>query len=126
MSNNLQFGLKELIAIGIGGMIGGGIFSVMGLAVEITGNATPIAFLLAGLLALVMGYSYVKLSVAFHSDGASFTYLEHAFPKHKFIGSITGWAVIIGYIGTMALYAFTFGAYGSELFGFNNELVRKI
>jgi amino acid transporter len=68
-----KFGLKELIAIGVGGMIGGGIFSVMGLAVGITGNATPIAFLLAGLLALVMGYSYVKLAVSFHSDGASFT-----------------------------------------------------
>ena len=50
-------------------MIGGGIFSVLGLAVDITGNATPIAFLLGGLLALVMGYFYVKLAVAFHSDG---------------------------------------------------------
>ncbi len=126
MSQKLELGLKELIAIGVGGMIGGGIFSVMGLAVGITGNATPIAFLLGGLLALVMGYSYVKLAVAFHSDGASFTYLEHAFPKHKFIGSITGWAVIIGYIGTMALYAFTFGAYGAELLGETSESVRQM
>jgi amino acid transporter len=121
-----KFGLKELIAIGVGGMIGGGIFSVMGLAVGITGNATPIAFLLAGLLALVMGYSYVKLAVSFHSDGASFTYLEYAFPEHKFIGAITGWMVIIGYIGTLALYAFTFGAYGAELLGASDGIVRQI
>ncbi len=126
MEQKLELGLKELIAIGVGGMIGGGIFSVMGLAVGITGNATPIAFLLGGLLALIMGYSYVKLAVAFHSDGASFTYLEHAFPNHKFIGSITGWVVIIGYIGTMALYAFTFGAYGSELLGETNTTIRQI
>ena len=126
MSQKLDFGLKELIAIGVGGMIGGGIFSVMGLAVGVTGNATPVAFLLGGLLALIMGYSYVKLAVAFHSDGASFTYLEYAFPKHKFIGSITGWAVIIGYIGTMALYAFTFGAYGAELLGETNGTVRQM
>ncbi|RLA69355.1 MAG: amino acid permease [Epsilonproteobacteria bacterium] len=121
-----KLGLKELIAIGVGGMIGGGIFSVMGLAVGITGNATPIAFLLGGLLALIMGYSYVKLAVAFHSDGASFTYLEVAFPHHKFIGTITGWTVIIGYIGTLALYAFTFGAYGAELLGTPDGIVRQM
>ncbi|MEE8587810.1 MAG: APC family permease [Sulfurimonadaceae bacterium] len=126
MSETPKFGLKELIAIGVGGMIGGGIFSVMGLAVGITGNATPIAFLLGGVLALIMGYSYAKLAVAFHSDGASFTYLEYAFPQHKFIGVITGWTVIIGYIGTLALYAFTFGAYGAELLGESDGMVRQI
>ena len=126
MPPKLELGLKELIAIGVGGMIGGGIFSVMGLAVGITGNATPIAFLLGGVLALIMGYSYVKLAVAYHSDGASFTYLEYAFPKHKVIGAITGWTVILGYIGVMALYAFTFGAYGAELFGSNSEIVRRM
>lgn len=110
-------GLKELLAIGIGAMIGGGIFSVMGLAVTITGNSTPIAFALGGILALVAGYSYIKLALAYRDDGASFTYLEKAFPTHPFIASITGWTVILGYIGTMALYAFTFGAYGSELLG---------
>ena len=126
MPQKLQLGLKELIAIGVGGMIGGGIFSVMGLAVGITGNATPIAFALGGLLALVMGYSYVKLALAFHSDGASFTYLEHAFPQYKFIGATMGWTVIIGYIGTMALYAFTFGAYGAELLGETGGTLRQI
>jgi amino acid transporter len=98
----------------------------MGLAVGITGNAAPFAFLLGGLLALVMGYSYVKLAVAFHTDGASFTYLEQAFPKQKFIGAITGWIVIVGYIGTLALYAFTFGAYGAELLGESDGIVRQM
>lgn len=122
-----KLGLRELIAIGVGGMIGGGIFSVMGLAVGITGNATPIAFLLGGLLALIMGYSYVKLAIAFHNDGASFTYLEQAFPQHKFISAVTGgWIVIVGYIGTLALYAFTFGAYGAELLGEPNSIVRQM
>ena len=44
MSKKSMLGLKELIAIGVGGMIGGGIFSVLGMAVEISGNAAPIAF----------------------------------------------------------------------------------
>ena len=112
-----QLGLRELIAMGVGGMIGGGIFSVMGLAAGITGHATPVAFALGGLLALIGGYSYVRLALTFVSDGASFTYLEHAFPQQPAIAAITGWTVVVGYIGTLALYAFTFGAYGSELLG---------
>ncbi|NIA27041.1 MAG: amino acid permease [Desulfobulbaceae bacterium] len=112
-----RLGLRELIAMGVGGMIGGGIFSVMGLAAGVTGHATPVAFALGGLLALIGGYSYVRLSLTFVSDGASFTYLEHAFPRYPAIAAITGWTVVVGYIGTLALYAFTFGAYGSELMG---------
>ncbi len=117
ITRKAQLGLRELIAMGVGGMIGGGIFSVMGIAAGVTGHATPIAFALGGLLALIGGYSYVRLALTFVSDGASFTYLEHAFPRHPAIAAITGWTVVIGYIGTLALYAFTFGAYGSELMG---------
>ena len=122
-----QLGLKELIAIGVGGMIGGGIFSVMGLAVSISGHAAPLAFLLGGIIALIAGYSYIRLALTYRNDGASFTYLEKAFPDHLSISGITGWTVVVGYIGTMALYAFTFGAYGAALFGeANNPLLRQI
>ncbi len=112
-----KLGLSELIAIGVGGMIGGGIFSVMGLAVEISGLLAPVAFALGGALALLAGYSYIRLANSFHSDGASFTYLEFAFPRHPAIGAYVGWVVVVGYVGTLALYAFTFGAYAAELMG---------
>jgi amino acid transporter len=112
-----KLGLIELVAMGVGGMIGGGIFSVMGLAAGITGRATPLAFALGGALAMLAGYSYIRLALAYRSDGASFTYMERAFPRFPIIGIITGWTVVTGYIGTLALYAFTFGAYGSELAG---------
>ncbi len=127
MTRQSSLGLKELVAIGVGGMVGGGIFSVMGLAVGITGNATPIAFLLGGLLALIAGYSYIKLALTFREDGASFTYLSRAFPSRPLVAVVTGWTVIIGYVGTLALYAFTFGAYGAELMGSSGStMVRHI
>ena len=109
--------LPELLAIGVGGMIGGGIFSVLGIAVGISGHAAPLAFLLGGLIALSAGYSYVKLALTFRSDGASFTYLERAFPNQLHVAGLMGWTVIVGYVGTLALYAFTFGAYGADLLG---------
>jgi len=110
-----ELGLKELIAMGVGGMIGGGIFSVLGLAVDISGHAAPIAFALGGMVAFLAGYSYIKLALTYRNDGASFTYLEMAFPGQPNIAGIVGWTVIVGYIGTLALYAFTFGAYGADL-----------
>ncbi len=120
-----KLGLIELIAMGVGGMIGGGIFSVLGLAVGITGHAAPFSFLLGALIALAAGYSYIRLALSFRDDGASYTYLARAFPRQPAIASLAGWTVITGYVGTLALYAFTFGAYGADLLGqANNNLLR--
>lgn len=109
-------GLKELIAMGVGGMVGGGIFSVLGLSVSLAGHAAPIAFALGGIIALLTGVSYSRLGLAFRSDGGSFTYLEHAF-RHPNIAGLGGWLLLAGYIGTLALYAYTFGVYGAAMLG---------
>ncbi len=53
-----------MVAIGIGGMVGGGIFAVLGLASQLAHGGTPVAFLLAGVVTLLTTYSYAKLSVA--------------------------------------------------------------
>lgn len=111
-----KLGLKELVAMGVGGMVGGGIFSVLGLSMALAGHAAPIAFGVGGLIALLTGFSYAHLGLSFQSDGGSFTYLEHAF-KHKNISGLGGWLLLTGYIGTLALYAYTFGAYGTAMFG---------
>jgi amino acid transporter len=49
---NKKIGLKDAISIGIGGMVGGGIFAVLGLAVSLAKGGTPVAFCFAGLIAL--------------------------------------------------------------------------
>ncbi len=108
--------LKAIVAMGIGGMVGGGIFSVLGLAMGISGHAAPIVFAIGGVIALFTGRSYAKLGQTFHSAGGSFTYLEHAFTHHNVAG-IAGWLLLGGYVGTLALYAYTFGAYGSAMLG---------
>ena len=108
--------LRQMIAMGVGGMVGGGIFSVLGLAIAQAGHAAPIAFVLGGVIALLTGYSYAKLGIIFHSDGGSFTYLEKAFKPH-YVAGIGGWLLLAGYIGTLALYAFTFGVYGAAMLG---------
>ncbi len=107
--------------MGVGGMVGGGIFSVLGLSIALAGHAAPLAFALGGILALITGWSYAKLGLCFRSDGGSFTYLEHAF-RHPNIAGLGGWLLIAGYIGTLSLYAYTFGAYGAALLGHHEHL----
>jgi len=113
--------LKEVIAMGVGGMVGGGIFSVLGLAIAQAGHAAPVAFVLGGIVALLTGISYARLGVAFRSAGGSFTYLEHAF-KHPNISGMGGWLLLVGYIGTMALYSYTFGVYGTAMLGGSGQV----
>ncbi len=111
-----KLGLRELVAMGVGGMVGGGIFSVLGLSAGLAGHAAPVAFAIGGAIAMITGWSYIRLGLAYHSDGGSFTYLEHAF-SHPNIAGIGGWLLVAGYVGTLGLYAFTFGAYGSAILG---------
>ena len=111
-----QLSLAELVALGVGGMVGGGIFSVLGLSALVSGHAAPLAFAFGGIIALLTGYSYTRLGLHFRSDGGSFTYLEKAF-KQRNIAGMGGWLLLVGYIGTMGLYAYTFGVYGSAMLG---------
>ena len=55
-----KMGLWAVVAIGVGGMVGGGIFAVLGLAVQLAHGGTPVAFALAGMVALLTAYSYAK------------------------------------------------------------------
>ena len=112
---NKKIGLKAAMAIGIGGMVGGGIFAVLGLAVSLAKGGTPIAFLLAGILALITSYSYVKLSLAFPDRGGTVKFVNQGFGKSVFSGSINN-LLWLSYIIMLSLYASAFGSYAQNLF----------
>ncbi len=111
---NDEIGLGEAISIGIGGMVGGGIFAVLGLAVSLARGGTPLAFLFAGIIAFLTAYSYAKLSVAFPSSGGTVNYVNKAFGKNIFSGG-TNNLLWISYIVMLSLYAAAFGSYGANL-----------
>lgn len=114
MEKNL--GLKEVLAMGVGGVVGGGIFAVLGVAANISGNAAFISYFLSGLIALASGYSYVKMTEHLKEDGGSFTFIEH-YVSNKNIAGMVGWILIVGYIGTMAMYAYAFGSFAANIIG---------
>ena len=124
---NKELGLGELIAIALGGMVGGGIFSILGIATENIGNATPIAILIGGVLALFAAYSYVKLALLYKDEGATYSFFKKSFPNSKLALSIIGWLIVFGYISTLALYAFTFASYFcSQIEFLDNPIWQKI
>ena len=125
MAKNL--GLKELIAIAIGGMVGGGIFTILGISVSMVGFLAPFAIALGGIVALFAAYSYVKLGVYYKDEGATYAFFKRTFPKSHLAASVIGWYTIFGYISTLALYAYTFSSYGISGSEFaNNEIFRKV
>ncbi len=107
-----QLGYWEVVAIGIGGMVGGGIFAVLGLAVQLAHGGTPVAFAIAGLVALITAYAYTKLSVAFPSQGGTVTFLDRAFGSGLATGSLNV-LLWLSYVVMLSLYAFAFGSYGA-------------
>ena len=109
-----KLSLAEAIAIGVGGMVGGGIFSVLGLSASIAGHASFVSFLLGGVIALLTGISYSVLGLRYRSEGGSFTYLRKGFSNQN-VAAIGGWLLVVGYLGTLSLYAYTFGAYGASM-----------
>ena len=109
-----KISLKDAISIGIGGMVGGGIFAVLGLAVSLSKGGTPVAFLFAGIIALLTAYAYAKLSKTYPESGGTVNFVHQQFGDGIFGGSINN-LLWISYIVMLALYASAFGSYAAEL-----------
>ena len=90
--------------MGVCGLIGGGIFVVLGVAAKIAGNAAFLAYLIAG-------GSQWRRATRMHGSQptsmkrGSFTFIEH-YTGNENVAGLVGWTLIVGYVGTMAMYAF--------------------
>jgi len=102
------------VSIGIGGMVGGGIFAVLGLSVQIARGGAPVAFLVAGLVALLTARSYALLSKSYPSKGGTVTFVNQAFGTGLFPGGINV-LLWLSYIVMLSLYSQAFGSYAASL-----------
>ncbi len=129
MTNNRgkkSLGLKELVAIAVGGMVGGGIFTILGISVSLIGFLTPVAIIIGGIVAGLAAYSYVKLGLYYRDEGATYAFVKRTYPTLKYPSALIGWLVIFGYISTLAIYAYTFSSYAISGEDFaNNVWIRK-
>ncbi|AKG91470.1 Amino acid transporter [Geoglobus ahangari] len=114
MAKRERISFWEAFSIGVGGMIGGGIFAVLGLSIELSKGAAPVAFLLAGLVALTTAYSYARLSVRYPSEGGTIEYLVRAYGSSVLSGGLNV-LLLASYIVMIALYAYAFGSYAASV-----------
>ncbi len=111
-----KLGFWELFSIGVGGMIGGGIFAVLGLSLQLSDGAAFLAFLLAGLIALLTSYSYAKLTRRFPSEGGTIEFIVQAYGDNVISGGLNI-MLLAAYIVMIALYSHAFGSYGASVLG---------
>lgn len=115
-------GLWSATSIGVGAMIGAGMFALIGIAADIAGRFAYLSFAFAGIVALLTTYSVSKLAVTYPSKGGRVEYLNRAFGRGLFSGSLNT-IMWVGYIIVTSLYARAFGEYSLALLGSENELL---
>jgi len=112
MSKRKAFGLWSAIFLGMGSMVGAGIFIVIGQAGAMAGNLVWLSFILGALIALLSGYSLAKLAIRYPSRGGITEYLVQSFGENIFSGSVS----ILFYFAQLvaiAAVAKSFGTYAS-------------
>ncbi|MCK9279354.1 MAG: amino acid permease [Melioribacteraceae bacterium] len=104
-----EMGLMDATLIGVGAMIGAGIFVLTGIAAGVAGPALIITFTLNGLVALMTAFSYAELGSCFHDAGGGYLWVKEGLPKWN--GFISGWMSWFAHAVACSLYALGFGAY---------------
>jgi amino acid transporter len=111
-----SIGLWEAVAMAVGTMIGASIFSIFGVGAELAKNDLPIAFLLSGVYALIVAYSYAKLAPCIISNAGPIAFILKGIGDNIFTGmlSVLMW---LTYVVSVALFAKGFAGYALPLFG---------
>ncbi|WP_457750042.1 APC family permease [Sulfurimonas sp.] len=112
MENKKAFGLWSAVFLGIGSMVGAGIFIVIGQAGAMAGNIVWLSFVFGGMIALLSGYSLAKLAVRYQSRGGIVEYLVQGFGENIFSGSM-GVMFYFSQLIAVAAVAKSFGTYSA-------------
>jgi len=113
-------GLFETTIIGVGVIIGAGIYVLIGKATGMTGPSVWISFVIAAILAALTGLSYAELSSMFPKDSSEYLYVKKAF-KWESLAFLTGWICII--TGAIAAAAVSLGFAGYFNYVFNTPII---
>ena len=120
-----SLGIRQAAFIGVGSMVGAGIFSLLGAAGAVAGAAVWISFLLAGLVAGLQGYSFAKFGGRFPSAGGLLEYVRRGYGDGHTTG-ITAWLVLATNAIVTAMVAISFGSYASSALTDSNATWIKI
>ncbi|GAA1950476.1 amino acid permease [Amycolatopsis minnesotensis] len=110
-------GLRQLTAIGVGGIIGAGIFSLAGaVANKTAGPAVLISFLIAGIASAAAAFSYAEFAGLIPRAGSAYTYGYAVLGE--IVGWFIGWDLLLEYTAIVAVVAIGISGYFNDLLGF--------
>jgi APA family basic amino acid/polyamine antiporter len=112
-SPEANLGLLDATMIGMGAMIGAGIFVLTGLAAEIAGPAAILVFALNGIVTAFTGLSYAELAASIPKSGGGYAFVREIFADLP--SFIMGWMLWFAYMIAGALYALGFAPNFVEL-----------
>jgi amino acid transporter len=112
----------SVAAMGIGSMVGAGIFALLGQAALVAGANTYLAFLIGGGIALLSGYSFSKLAARYPKAGGVTEYFDEGFGKGALAGTFS-LIYLITLIVSVAMVAKAFGAYAAGLCGASSDRI---
>jgi amino acid transporter/nucleotide-binding universal stress UspA family protein len=104
-----EMSLLDVTLIGVGAMIGAGIFVLTGIAAGVAGPALILAFALNGFVALLTAMSYAELGSCYHDAGGGYLWVKEGLPRWN--GFLSGWMSWFAHAVACSLYALGFGAY---------------
>jgi amino acid transporter len=107
--------LRGAVFLGVGAMVGAGIFALLGEAGAVAGAAVWISFLIAGLISMALGYAFVKLGVRYPSSGGLITYLIKGFGNGRLVGVASWLGYVTAIVVVGAMVAESFGDYAARL-----------
>jgi amino acid transporter len=119
------FSVRQAAFIGISAMVGAGIFSLLGTAGEVAGAAVWVSFLLAAIVAILIGYSFAKFGARYPSAGGVMEYIQRGFGDGHFTG-ILGWLLLATNAVITGMVAVSFGSYASAAVAGGHEPWIKI
>ena len=107
--------VRQAAFIGVGAMVGAGIFSLLGAAGEVAGAAVWLSFVIAGAIAMLQGYSFAKFGATYPSAGGMLEYVARGFGLGH-VSAVTAWLVYSANAIVTAMVAVSFGSYASSMF----------
>ncbi|HZY25100.1 MAG TPA: amino acid permease [Bacteroidales bacterium] len=109
-----EMSLLDVTLIGVGAMIGAGIFVLIGMAAGVAGPALILGFVLNGVVTLFTAMAYAELGSCFHDAGGGYLWVKEGLPKWN--GFLAGWMSWFAHAVACSVYALGFGAYFAEVF----------
>jgi amino acid transporter len=107
--------VRQAAFIGVGAMVGAGIFSLLGAAGEVAGAAVWLSFLIAGAIALLQGYSFAKFGARYPSAAGLLEYVVRGLGNGHVTG-IIAWLILAANAIVTGMVAVSFGSYASAAF----------